>query len=124
MPKKKTNTQAVANRHRFETKEYTAKECESLGLPLYWSKVWLESQLESGQTYAAIQREYGYPANTVSQAAKRHGIEKRPRLVTKTKLAIRKEWIKGSSKKSLAKKYGCSIGTVFNLVEGLEREEA
>lgn len=50
------------------------------GLPLYWNEAWLRAELERLGSFMAIEKEYGYPNNTLSGFARREfGIQRRPR---------------------------------------------
>jgi transcriptional regulator of acetoin/glycerol metabolism len=43
-----------------QDREWTLEEVEAAGLPLYWSRAWVEEVLPRLRSFRAIAREYGY----------------------------------------------------------------
>lgn len=55
--------------------EWTEAELRERGLPLYWSRAWLEAQLASGETYTSLAVQHGWNRGSISDHALRtHGI--------------------------------------------------
>lgn len=70
-------------------KVWTEAELRARGLPLYWSKEWLEAQLDQGATYASLATRLGYRYDSISGHALRvHGIRRYRKLTPHDEQAV------------------------------------
>lgn len=76
----KTDRAKLKNASKGSKSSWSEKELREEGLPLYWSKEWLEAALNEHGNYKGIEEAYGYAARTVNNyAANYHGIQLKPR---------------------------------------------
>lgn len=67
---------AIHRRAAERSHEWTEAELRAKGYPLYWSKAWLVSELEAGESYSSLAIKHGYNHRTISHhAVKHHGLE-------------------------------------------------
>lgn len=95
---------------RAQGKTLTVEELKEQGLPLYWSRDWVEDQLERGHSYAEIAiNAGGYQVMAVrGYLRKEHGISKFTKKTPEEIEAIRQRVREGATRVEIMQEFGLS----------------